>query len=63
MITLNIQLNLRVWDCGSVTVQSAFCLEIHQNKIFYFLKIIFDIITSKQSENIKKLFQKKIQNF
>jgi hypothetical protein len=39
----------------AVTVQSAFCLEMHQNNIFfYFLKIIFDISISKRYENIKK---------
>ena len=34
-------------------------------KFFYFLKIIFDISTSKQSENIKKIHfkQKKIKIF
>jgi hypothetical protein len=40
----------------AVTVQSAFCLEMHQNNIFfYFLKIIFDISISKRYENIKKI--------
>jgi len=35
-------------------------LEIHQNNIFfYFFKFIFDISTSKRSENIKKLISKK----
>jgi hypothetical protein len=39
-----------------VAVQSAFHLEINQNKVFFiFLKIIFNISTSKQSENIKKI--------
>jgi hypothetical protein len=43
----------------AVAVQNAFHLKIH-----YFLKIIFYISTSKQSENIKKNYfkQKKIQN-
>jgi hypothetical protein len=36
-----------------VAVQSIFRLKMHQNKKFYFLKIIFYIIMSKQSENIK----------
>jgi len=40
----------------TVAVQSTFHLEMHQNKKKYFLKIIFDISTSKRSENIKKLF-------
>jgi hypothetical protein len=31
-----------------VAVQSIFRLEIHQNKIFYFFKIIFDINILKQ---------------
>jgi hypothetical protein len=40
----------------AVAVQSVFRLEIHQNNIFfYFLKIIFEINTSKRSENIKKI--------
>jgi len=37
-----------------VAVQSNFHLKIYQNKIFYFLKIIFDISTLKRYENIKK---------
>ena len=36
-------------------VQNVFRLEMHQNKNIYFLKIIFDINTSKRSENIKKI--------
>jgi len=40
----------------AVAVQSVFRLEMHQNDIFfYFLKIIFEINTSKRSENIKKI--------
>ena len=35
-----------------VAVQSAFRLEIHQNVVF-FKKFIFNISTSKRSENIK----------
>jgi hypothetical protein len=31
----------------AVTFQSVFHLEIYQNNIFYFLKIIFDINVSK----------------
>jgi hypothetical protein len=39
----------------AVVVQSVFRLEMHQNNIFfYFKKIIFEINTSKLSENIKK---------
>jgi len=43
-----------------------FCLEMYHNKVFLFLKTIFDINTSKQSENIilflfKKIKIKKIQ--
>ena len=35
--------------------QSAFRSEIHQNNIFFiFLKIIFDISTSKRFKNLKK---------
>jgi hypothetical protein len=40
----------------AVAVQSVFRLEMHQNDIFfYFLKIIFEINTSKRSKNIKKI--------
>jgi hypothetical protein len=42
----------------AVAVQSAFCLEIHQNDVFFFKKIIFKIKTSKQSENKKNNFNK-----
>jgi len=38
----------------AVAIQIVFHLEIHQNKFFYFLKIIFDISISKRSEKIKK---------
>jgi hypothetical protein len=31
----------------AVAFQSAFYLEVYQNNIFYFLKIIFDISASK----------------
>jgi hypothetical protein len=41
-----------------VAVQSAFCLEMHQNNFFYFLEIIFDISTLKRYENIKKIYFK-----
>jgi hypothetical protein len=37
-----------------VAVQSAFCLEMHQNEVFLFFKITIDTSTSKQFENIKK---------
>ena len=39
----------------AVAFQSTFYLEMYQNNIFYFLKIIFNISTSKSSENIKKI--------
>jgi hypothetical protein len=41
---------------GSVVVvafQIAFCAEIHANDFFYFLKIIFDISTSKRFKRYK----------
>jgi hypothetical protein len=42
-------------------VANAFYSEMHQNDIFYFLKIIFDISVSKQSKTYKKLiFSKNI---
>jgi len=47
----------------AVAIQIVFRLEMHQNKFFYFLKIIFDISTSKRSEKIKKIIlsEKKIK--
>jgi hypothetical protein len=47
----------------AVAIQIVFRLEMHQNNFFYFLKIIFDISTSKPSEKIKKNYfkQKKIK--
>jgi hypothetical protein len=39
-----------------VAVQSTFRLEMHQNDIFYFKKIIFEINTSKRSEKIKNIY-------
>jgi len=36
----------------TVAVQSACHLEMHQINFFIFFKIIFDISTSKRSENI-----------
>ena len=41
---------------AAVAVQSAFRLEMHQNDIFYFKKIIFEINTSKRSEKIKNIY-------
>jgi hypothetical protein len=38
----------------AVAVQGIFCIEMHQNNIFfYFLKIIFKVSISKQYKNIK----------
>jgi len=37
----------------AVTFQIAFRAEIHVNDFFYFLKIIFDISTSKRSKKYK----------
>jgi hypothetical protein len=46
----------------AVAVQSVFRLEMHQNNVFSFLKINFDISTSKRSENTKKkILANKIQ--
>jgi hypothetical protein len=44
-----------------IVFQRVFCLEMHQNNIFYFLKFIFNFYTSKQLETPKKfnLKQKK----
>ena len=38
---------LKAGSAVAVVFQSVFCAEIHPNNIFYFLKIIFDISTSK----------------
>ena len=39
----------------AITFQSVICLEMHQNNIFfYFLKVIFDIGTSKCSKKKHK---------
>jgi hypothetical protein len=37
----------------TVAFQITFCVEIHVNDFFYFLKIIFDISTSKRSKKYK----------
>jgi hypothetical protein len=34
----------------AVAFQIIFCVEMHANDFFYFLKIIFDISTSKRSK-------------
>jgi hypothetical protein len=40
----------------AVAFQSIFYLEMHQkNKFFYFLKIVFDISTSKWFKNTNKI--------
>jgi type IV secretory pathway VirB3-like protein len=36
-----------------VAFQIIFCVEMHVNNFFYFLKIIFDISTSKRSKTYK----------
>jgi hypothetical protein len=49
----------------AVVFQIAFHAEIHANDFFYFLKIIFDISTSKRSKKYKPhsiLAKKKFQN-
>jgi hypothetical protein len=49
----------------AVAFQIAFRAEIHANDFFYFLKIIFNISTSKRSKKYKPhsiLAKKKIQN-
>jgi hypothetical protein len=46
--------------------QITFRAKIHANDFFYFLKIIFDISTSKRSKTYKSysiLIKKKFQNF
>jgi len=39
----------------AVAFQIAFCAKMHANDFFYFLKIIFDISTSKWFENTKNI--------
>jgi len=48
----------------AVIFQITFRVEIHANDVFYFLKIIFDISTSKRSKKYKphSILAKKIQN-
>jgi hypothetical protein len=48
-----------------VAFQIAFRAEIHANDFFYFLKIIFDISTSKRSKKYKphSILAKKILKF
>jgi hypothetical protein len=48
-----------------VAFQIAFRAEIHANDVFYFLKIIFDISTSKRSKRYKphSILAKKKKNF
>jgi len=48
-----------VCNCGSGGGSNMFCLKIHQNKIFYFLKIIFDINILKKYKNIKQIISNK----
>jgi len=46
-----------VWDCGSGGGSKYFSLRNASKwSFFYFLKIIFDIRTSKRSETIQKSF-------
>ena len=42
---------LAVWFAGAF--QITFCAKMHANDFFYFLKIIFDISTSKRTNHIK----------
>jgi len=46
-----------------IAFQIAFYAEIHANNFFYFLKIIFDINTSKRSKKYKphSILTKKIE--
>jgi hypothetical protein len=46
----------------AVVIQSVFRLEMLQNDVFFF-NFIFEISTSKQSENIKKNLEKKKKKF
>ena len=47
----------------AVAFQSVFYVEIHQNNIFLFLKIIFKISISKQFKTYKKINLKKNKYF
>jgi len=49
----------------AVAFQIVFRVEIHANNIFYFLKIIFDISTSKRSKKYKphSILKKKKSKF
>ena len=37
-----------------VIFQNVFCVEMHQNNIYLFIKIIFEISASKRSKTYKK---------
>jgi hypothetical protein len=50
-ISINNFLHL-VWDCDNSDASKYFLLRNISNFFFYFLKIIFDINTLKQSKNI-----------
>ena len=41
------------WQCGSGCFSNNFHVEMHANDFFYFLKIIFDISTSKRFKTYK----------
>ena len=47
----------------AVVFQIIFHAEMHTNDIFYFLKIIFDINTSKRSKTYQILAKEKFLNF
>jgi len=62
-------LNVMFGSMVTFISQSVFRSEIHENNIFYFLKIIFNTSTSKRFKNTKKTinfkqnkFKKKSQN-
>jgi hypothetical protein len=47
----------------AVAVQSTFHLKMHQDDVFYFFKIIFNISTSSRSKNTKNFKQNKFKFF
>jgi hypothetical protein len=52
-ITFNLKHKTVFGSIVVVAFQISFRAEIHANDVFYFLKIIFDISTSKRSKRYK----------
>jgi hypothetical protein len=64
LLTTTLQTKSVFGSVVAVAFQIAFRAEIHANDFFYFLKIIFNISTSKRSKKYKphSILTKKIEN-